>query len=185
MERVLHVCLDSTQGHNIPGQRPFFRVRGFGPSRHGSAKTPSNLAIQRRRRTDMKTFLAHGIPAKAHAPDSRSGRRGSASRGPRICSGNLSLGERSQRPSNGFHQHHRTRPVTCRNCCGGPDVCFRRRGIETHSRRCAVRCWHGNRGSEFPRVAVSRLLNYDANGRKSTWQTQGGLTESIGRFPGH
>ena len=185
MERVLHVCLDSTQGQNIPGQRRFFRVRGFGPSRHGSARTPSDLAIQRRRRTDMKTFWRTASRLRQTPRTLAAVVVGSASRGPRICSGNLSVGERSQRPSNGFHQHHRTRPVTCRNCCGGADVCFRRRGIETHSRGCAVRCWHGNRGSEFPRVAVSRLLNYDANGRKSTWQTQGGLTESIGRFPGH
>ena len=71
---------------------------------------------------------------------------------------------------NGFHQHDRTRPVTGRDCCGGLDVRFRRRRIETHSRGCAVRRWNGNRGGEFPRVAVSRLLTHGETWRRA-WQT--------------
>ena len=89
-----------------------------------------------------------------------------------------------QRPSNGFHQHHRTRPVTGRDCGGGPDVRFRRRRIEAHSRGRAVRRWHGNRGGELPRVAFSGLLTHGETWR-STWQTQDGSTESIGRCLGH
>lgn len=40
------------------------------------------------------------------------------------------MGERSQCPSNGVHQHHRTRPVTRRDCCDGLDV--RIRAIKTN-----------------------------------------------------
>jgi type IV secretion system protein TrbE len=62
-ERVLHVCLESDQGPNIPGQRPSFRVRDSALPAAGTAGTPSDSRPKRKIGSALAKFPEQPVKA--------------------------------------------------------------------------------------------------------------------------